>query len=121
MRTAGTTLRMMLLRFPPTAAPLESAILFYSASSNPRNERSCGAQIFSFDRETPHTLTGGRENCIRDRWRNRRHSRLSHTGGLLRAGNDIALNFRRLKHPHHWIIVKIALLHATLVQRDFCF
>src|SRR6202034_4167720 len=106
---------------PASRTPATIPHLIFLAISGSSNKCLRRTQIFRLDRQAPHAFAGSGKNRIGHRWSNRRHSRLSHTSGMLRARNDINFNYRRLKHAHHRIVVEIPLLHAPFIQSDFRF
>src|SRR2546428_309717 len=59
-----------------------------------------------------------RKDRIGQRRRGRRGSGFAHPSGRLAAFHDVNLDCRRLVHPQHRVIVEIALLDATALQRD---
>src|SRR5438067_370061 len=63
-------------------------------------------------------LAGGRKDRVGDRGDDRRGPGLAHPSRRLAAVHDVNLDGRRLVHPEHPVIVEIALLDATVLERD---
>src|SRR6185437_16386196 len=73
------------------------------------------------DRQAANALTGRSKDRIAERRRKRRHARLTHAArGDVDAGlDDVRVRqWRRLVDADNRIVVEVALLDASLLQRD---
>src|SRR5882672_10873089 len=65
-----------------------------------------------------NALASRRIDRVGQRRRDRRGSGLAHPARRLAAFHDVDLDRRRLVHPQDLVIVEIALLDTTALQRD---
>src|SRR5580704_6302784 len=70
-------------------------------------------------RQLPHALTRRRKNGVRNRRRNARRARLADSSRRFSALDDMDFDFRRLIDAQHSVVRKVALLDATVLDRDF--
>ena len=72
-------------------------------------------------RQLANALAAGGEDGVRDRGSRRRHSRLTDARRMLDAGYDVNFDGWRFVDAQHLIVMKIALLYATAINRYLIF
>src|SRR5882672_6736067 len=92
------TVRLLLL--------IESVVMVFLVASS------------DFQRQAAQPLSRERVHGVGDRRCNRRRARFAHTPGRLIAGYDLHLDCRALVDAKRWVVVKVALLHLTLIDGD---